>query len=217
MEQKIDRITKLICRISDMNIKHITNEAIFNSHSGKVENSVKKIKTQSKTGVNGYTSIYIGNTFDKISLENINPQVKTNNVYVPPCSVNFGYGDYTNLKIALDAVNEWFKNDDFRNDMYIYSNKGKPISVNSKYKDLYVNFRSHGSNLNNGIMTIYPTVISFNIGVDSYPGIEIRGQTGIIGHCSVTEFYELRMILLDSIKNLYQNSLMLMLLGEYSK
>ena len=50
--------------------------------------------------------------------------------------------------------------------------------------------------------------------VERYPGILIRGESGIIGTCTYIELFELRIILLDLLKNLYSNSLNLLLLGS---
>lgn len=212
MVNDVDKITKMVCRIGDMVIKHTSNLKLYNKTNNKYENVIRKIKNNAtKAGVNGLSSIYINNSYDHIYLESINPSVKTGNTYVPPPSVSFGYGDLTNLKTTLDFAKVWFEADEYRDDLFIYSKSNKPINVNSKYIDLNVVFKSHG--YLNSSMRIEPYVISNNIGVDSYPGVRIRGSTGIIGHCSVDEFYELRTILLELIKNLYQNSLLLNILG----
>lgn len=213
MNNNIDKVSKIVCKIGDMIIKHTANRKLYNKKLGKYEGIIRKVRNGStKAGVNGLSSIYIGNSFDKVIVEASSPIMQSKDVYLPPPSISIGYGDFTNLKIVLDEVKTWFELEEYRNNLFIYSKDGKPISINSKYNNLNIQFKSHGY-LNNSKMQIEPYVISNNINIESYPGILIRGQTGIIGRCSVTEFYELRMILLELVKNLYQNSLLLSILG----
>lgn len=213
MSVKIDKVSKTICRIGDMLIRHVANMRLYDKKSGKFDNTTKvNHNSSTKAGVNGLSSVYLNATFDKIILEASSPIMQTKDTYLPPPSISMSYGDFTNLRLTLDAVKVWFEKDEYRNDLFIYSKDGKPITVNSKYGNLNVQFKSHGY-INNSSMQIEPYVVSNNINIESYPGILIRGQTGIIGRCSVTEFYELRMILLELLKNLYQNSLMLSIIG----
>lgn len=214
MNNDIDKVVKTVCKIGDMEIKHVTNRKIFNKKDGKYESQIRKMKMNyTRAGVNGLSTIYIEDFYDKIILQSLNPVVATKDSYIPPPSVSFGYGDFTNLKICFDFVKEWFEKDEYRNSLFQYSKDGRPISVSSKYNNLNVKFKSHGGFVNNSIMQIEPSVITSSIIRDSYPGILIRGKGGIVGRCSVTEFYELRDIILNLIHNLYQNSLLLNILG----
>lgn len=214
MNKEIDKVTKYVCKIGDMIVEHISIKQTFDKKTNKY-NSSFKIRTNKSTraGSNGLSSIYIGNTFDRIILRSTKDMVNTDNSWVPPPSIQFGYGDFNNLKMALDSVKEWFVEDKFRNDLFQYSTDSKPISVSSKYADLNVKFRSH-SVLKESCMQIEPHVVSTFMDLERYPGVLIRGATGIIGSCTYIEFFDLRMILLDLLKNLYSNSINLLVLGS---
>ena len=214
MNKEIEKVSKYICKIGDMIIEHVSMKYTFDKKTAK-DNSSFRIRTNKTTraGSNGLSSIYIGNTFDKIILRSTKDMVKNENVWVPPPSIQFGYGDFNNLKIALDSVKEWFTDDKFRNELFLYSTDSKPISVSSKYADLNVKFKSH-SGIRDSCMQIEPHVVSSFMDVERYPGILIRGESGIIGTCTYIELFELRIILLDLLKNLYSNSLNLLLLGS---
>lgn len=216
MKNDFDKIVRTVCKVGDMEIKHITSHKTFNKTTGKYEDVLKSIKNNSsKAGINGLSSVYMGSTFDKIILESAKEMEKTKDgKYIPKNSVSFGYGDYTNLKIALDYVSKWFTEEKYRNGLFQYTKDGKPYGLSTRYKNMNIKFKSRGGYLNNNTLQMEPAVISTFMNTDTYPGVLLRGSTGIIGRCSVTEFYILKDILLDLIRNLYQNSLMLTILGE---
>lgn len=215
MKEDYEKVVKTICRIGDMNIKHIVNKHLWDKSVGKYTPTfITHKNNSSRAGVNNLHSIFIENTFDKIILESAE-NVKNNDskTYIPRPMISFGYGDFTNLKITFDEVFRWFKDDNFRNNLFQYTKDGKPYGISSNYKTLNVKFRAHGGFVNNSTMQIEPAVVSANMNVETYPGVLIRGATGIIGRCSLTELTELKDILLDLVRNLYQNSLLLSLVG----
>lgn len=214
MKEDYDKVVKTICKIGDMNIKHIVNKNIWDKSTGKYSKTfVLHKNNSSRAGINNLHSIYIENTFDKIILESSENVKSDSKTFIPRPMISFGYGDFTNLKITFDEVFRWFKDERFRNNLFQYTKDGKPYGISSNYKTLNVKFRSHGGFINNSTMQIEPAVVSANMNVETYPGVLIRGATGVIGRCSLTELAELKDILLDLVRNLYQNSLLLSIVG----
>ncbi len=213
MDNKIDKVIKRITQIGDMVIEHQTNVQIFDKRVGKFNPVIKVNKNStSKAGVNGLSSVYIGNSYDKIVLKSNKDAIKTDENWVPPPAIIIGYGDFNNFKIFLDEIKSWFEIEEYRNNLFNYSTDGVPIQINSKYKDLGCRFKSHSYFIND-VCAARPFIVTTTFGTDRYPGVEFRGKTGIIGCCTYSEFYELRFLLLDLLKNLYQNSLNLSILG----
>lgn len=213
MNNKIDKVVKRVTQIGDIVIEHQTNLQMFDKHSGKYSRIIKSNRNPaSKAGVNGLSTLYIGNSYDRIIIKSNKDAIKTEQNWVPPPNLSIGYGDFNNFKMFMDEIKSWFELDEYRNNLFNYSSDGKPIQINSKYKDVECSFKSHSSFINDVCMA-RPFIIASAFGVDRYPGVELRGKSGVIGHCTYSEFYELRIILLDLLKNLYQNSLNLSILG----
>lgn len=206
MYNKIDTVTKTINKFGDINVKHrAAVRTVF-------QNSKESIFFyQNKTTPNK-TSAAIKQTYDGIILESaIGSMVNGSNQAKKP-GVLFKYDDVYSVCTAFDNVYKWFNDERFKDSLFVYSEVSKlPYKIAERFKDLNVVVNLSVSP--NSFLSIHPGIISDAINNISYPGVYFRSDSGLIGGCTMTEFFNLRICVKNLLINLY--SISMELLNQY--
>jgi len=194
----IDSIYKSIAQYGSILVKHRVHVFKSNKENKESNYGVRFTSTKSKGGSIGIPSVSFRGTDDCLILENI---PKENTVKVKP-AVYLTYNDVADVKRIFREATSWFK--DYKNDLFNYENS-IPYSVSSKYQSLntimYPKIGVKGT-----FLAIQPAVIVDPLHGIGYPGIIMKGLSGIIGVCTYTEFLSMQTLVINSLEHLYEIS-----------
>lgn len=200
---KINTITRIISKFGDINVKHRINlkSKFINSDSSVfIFNDIRD-----KDKISGSLKA----TYDSIVLEsNITPTINTGGYSKKP-SAMISYGDVVNTERLFNEVSKWFTDDNYKNHLFLYKdNDSKPYKISDQFREL-----SCVINLSIGLdsfLSIQPGIISDMLNNVAYPGVYFRSNLGLIGSCTMTEFFDMKICLFNLLNNLYSISLNLL-------
>lgn len=206
---KVDTVTKTVTRFGDIVIKH---RAAVRSN---FQNSKEAVffYTSSSSGPNKQSGA-IKQTYDSVILESgiISGMNNNNNSSNKKAGAMIKYEDVYAVCRALDDASRWFSDDRFKDSLFVYSDTSKlPYKIAERYRDLNITI---SLSINpNAFLSIHPGIISDPMNNISYPGVYFRCEKGLIGGCTVTEFFSLKICVKNLLMNLY--SISMELLNQY--
>lgn len=158
--------------------------------------------TKSKGGSAGLMSYYFRRTTNALILESTEPVSKVKN------SIYFTQEDTMDSIRFLDEALNWFKDPEIKNNLFEYEGNN-PYKVSDKYNKLHsMMCPTHG--LRGAFVSIQPAVINDFRTRLGYPGVVIKGVTGVVGCCTVKEFENLVHIFKRSMLDLHSISMELL-------
>lgn len=196
--RKVHRIIKLVSTFNDVSVKHIVY--MLEKKKDVFEDLRSSYPQQ---GVYKDPRYNIINLYTK-SREGISIESTSHKLNDSPISTYFTYNNLYEVKEFLNECSKWFT-DNNMGDIFKYTQNGKPFGITDKYSD-YFNVIYFKGQRNRYLIGV-PAVIYD--GEDSYTGIRLKNESGIIGDMTNSEFMNFKMCLEDLIHNLYSNSLIL--------
>lgn len=214
----VDSIYRDIDQFGTIRVKHRVNLFSKDKAGKNVPYGKIYVSQKSNGGIIGYPSVAFRETKDSLILESGYVFEKDNpNSVRKPKSVMISYDDVGEIKRCFNEAYKWFTSDPWKNELFKYDEKtGIPYGIAQKYESL-----NSTCNLKSGMrgafLAIKPTTVSDPLNSIGYPGVVLIGQQGLIGSCTMTEFFSMRDVVLTNVTNLYQISLELVnqyLLGQ---
>jgi hypothetical protein len=206
-----DRISKVINRFGDIVVKHVvTVSRVDKGISKNVPYGYEYVSRVSYGGALGLNSTSFRDTRDSIILEsgiNMKMRLKNEQKKIPP-SIIISYSDLNEIKNLFEIGLSWFRDDPYKNELFLYSQDNKPYGISQKYDSLnsicYLKCGILGS-----FLSIQPAIINDSLNNISYPGIIFKSNVGILGSCTFSEFLNLKSTLINLLNNLYIASMLL--------
>lgn len=205
----IDSIYKNIGSFGGINIKHRVSMFQKDTDGKNKEYKRNYGSSKSKGGMAGYMSYFFRKTTNAIILESNDfdskeTQKLKNSVYLTQ-------DDICEVERILDESEFWFKDKELKNNLFVYENNN-PYKVSDKYYSLntimYLTYGLRGS-----FLSIQPAVVNDFKTRIGYPGVVMKGITGVIGCCTVKEFLSMSIVIKQNLRNLH--SISMELINQY--
>ena len=206
----IDSLYKTIGSFGGITVRH--RVAMFQKNTdGKNVPYIKSYgSSKSKGGMAGYMSYFFRKTNNAIILES-NDYENSKETQKLKNSVYLTQEDSSEVERILDESEFWFKDKELKNNLFVYENDN-PYKVSDKYYSLntilYPTFGIRGS-----FLSIQPAVVNDFKTRIGYPGVVLKGITGLIGCCTVQEFLSMSIVVRQNIRNLH--SISMELINQY--
>lgn len=206
----VDRINKVISKFGSITVKHSVKVSNIEKNTNRpLPVGYTYVSKLSAGGLAGLKSISMRDTKDAIIFESTNRSLNNNDKRAQ-VSVYCSYEDVYSIKELFDTVSAWFIKDEYKNDLFKYDSHNMPFGITQKYETLNATCNIKSGFILDQMICIQPTVVfDQTLNKINYPGIVMKCKNGIIGYCTVMEFFNMKIAALNLLYNLYQNSLLL--------
>lgn len=218
--ENIEYINRGITTIGSISIAHKVSvyKAPKKGSNDPQQYHRKQCSSYTFAGKLGYPSYFCRETKDYIVLQEGIAATKTVEEYERQkenitykkrhVSVLLTYADVDNIKTTFDIASNWFIDEKYRNNLFLYDQSGIPYGLSHNFDTLSVL-----TNLTTGkgsFLSIQPAVVLDALNSIGYPGVVLKCSSGILGTCTMAEFFSLKRIVIHLLDNLYTNTLCLL-------
>lgn len=204
----IDSIYKDVGTFGSIHLKHRVVLYTKGQDSKPKPYVSRYVSSRSKGGSVGFESYYYRKTNNALILESWDFDGERNTSNKLKNSVYFTQDDTANAIGFFNEALSWFKDSEIKNNLFEYQGN-YPYKVADNYSRLHaMMYPTHG--IKGAFISIQPAVVTDFKTKLGYPGVVIKGITGVIGCCTVKEFETLHSVFITNLKILHSLSVELM-------